>query len=209
MKKIMLIFGLIIFGIGILFFVYFTHQVTISGIESYDKKYYINKYSGDLDSSLEIFPDDISNLIDATFISSFRTNLFDSDGYIILSARYNMNDFNNEINRLSKINITISDCNKNTYTNHIKYDDIDYVYPAYITIDGFAHTYEYALINKSDLEIIYVYLSYPDKNNLKYKKYLKKDKSEYSKTDTLDLYSIYNHSFDKGKSFTEYGDCQN
>ena len=183
----------------------------ITGIENYDKDYYINKYGGDLDSNLSIFPNDISKLIDPLFYSSLKTNLFDTDGYILLITKYNEIDFNNEIDRLSKINITINEnCypNSNTYTNYIVYDENSYDYPAYITIDGFSNTYEYALINENDYEIIYVYLSYPSINNINYNKYLKKDKSVYSKLKTIEFYSIYNHSFDDNHSFMEYGDCK-
>lgn len=181
----------------------------VSGISNYDKNYYIEEYKGDLDSNLSIFPDKKMNFINATFSSSFQSNLFDSDGYIILKTKYKKEDYNKEINRLKKIKQIIkSTCNKNykTYTNYIKYDTKSYKYPAYITIDGFAYTYEYALINKKDLEIIYIYLSYPDINNKNYKKYLKKDKSYYKK-DTIKMYSIYNHSFDNNKTFVEIEDC--
>ena len=183
----------------------------ITGIDNYDKSYYIKEYGGDLDSDLSIFPDDKSNLKDAEFSSSFQTNFFDSDGYILLESKYDKDTFNSEIERLKNIKATIyENCydNSDTYTNYIKYDDKSYKYPAYITIDGFGHNYEYALINEDKLEIIYVYLSYPKKNNSKYKEYLKEDKTIYSKIDTLDNYSMYNHSFDNGASYMEVGDCK-
>ena len=118
--------------------------------------------------------------------------------------------FENEIERLSDINITIYEScssDSNYYTNNIKYDNSSYNYPAYITIDGFSHTYEYALIDRENKEIIYMYLSYPGENVSKYKEYLKRDESEYSKKDTLELFSIYNHSFDGGRSYMESMDC--
>lgn len=182
----------------------------ITGIENYDKNHYIEEYGGDLDSNLSIFPNDKSKLINADFSSSFKTGLFDSDGYILLRTKYSEEDFNNEVERLSKIEMTIKEnCypNSKSYTNYIKYDENNYKYPAYITIDGFGHTYEYALINKDDLEIIYVYLAYPSVNNSKYSDYLKEDKSEYSKTEVLSLYSMYNHTFNNGSSFVEFNDC--
>lgn len=197
----------LLFSLGIASLTFLTPATNISGIENYNKNYYIKEYGGDLDSNLSIFPNDTLDILDATFYSSFQTNLFDSDGYIILKAKYNEDNFTKEIERLSALKITISNCKKDSYTNYVKYDKKSYEYPAYITIDGFGHTYEYALINKDSLEIIYVYLSYPDINNSKYNEYLKNEKEEYSKNDTLDMYSMYNHSFDKGKSFIEYGDC--
>lgn len=181
----------------------------VSGISNYDKNNYLKEYKDDLDSNLSIFPDKNLNFVKAKFKSSFQSNLFDNDGYIILKTNYNKEDFNNEINRLNELKQTIkSTCNKKykEYTNYIKYDTKSYKYPAYISIDGFAYTYEYALINKKELEIIYIYLSYPDINNNTYKKYLKKDKSYYKKN-TINMYSMYSHSFDNNKSFVEVGDC--
>ena len=197
----------ILFVLGIISFSFSNASNDISGIENYNKDYYIKEYGGDLDSNLSIFPDDKSNLINSTFTSSFKTNLFDSDGFIILDAKYNKKDFDNEISRLKNISISIpKTCYPNSlsYTNYIKHDIDSYNYEAYITIDGFGSTYEYALINENELEIIYIYLSYPNINNTNYNKYLKKDKSIYS-NNNLNMYSIYNHSFDNGKSFTD--DC--
>ena len=201
-----LIVRIIIVG-GIVALITFNPYKNISGIENYNKEYYIKEYKGDLDSNLSIFPNDTFNLINPTFYSSFKVGLFDTDGYIVLDTKYNENDFNNEINRLSNLNMIISNCNGSTFTNYIKYDENSYQYPAYITIDGFSSTYEYALIDKDNLNITYVYLSYPNVSNIQYNKYLKKDKSEYSIMDTLNKYSMYNHSFDNNNSFNEFDDC--
>ena len=183
----------------------------IKGIENYNKESYIKKYGGDLDSNLSIFPDDKSILLNPKFSSSFSTGLFDTDGYILLESKFSEENFNKEVERLSKLNIVVkSSCYKNAeeYNNYIKYDELSYSYPAYIAIDGFGHTYEYALINEEEFEITYVYLSYPNVNDNRYNKYLKKDKSEYSKTNMMGQYSIYNHSFDDGKSYMEFDDCE-
>lgn len=196
--------------LGIIFLLFFHPSTDLNGLQNYDKDYFIREYGGDLDSNLSIFPNDKSILDDASFLSSFSTSLFDTDGYMILKSRYNKYDFENEINRLKDISVQIyENCYRNSKsaTNVIKYDDTSYEYPAYVTIDGFDSKYEYALINYNELEIIYVYLSYPNINNLNYNDYLKKDKSEYSKYDTLSLYSMYMHSFDNGVSFSEFGDC--
>ncbi len=198
--------------LGIASLTFLTPSKNISGIENYNKNYYIREYGGDLNSNLSIFPNNKDKLKDAEFKSEFQTNLFDSDGYILLISKYTKDDFADEINRLKNIRITIHDgcgSNSQSYTNYIKYDEKSYKYPAYITIDGFGHTYEYALINKDKLEIIYVYLSYPKMHNKIYKDYLKNDKSTYSIVDTLDMFSLYNHSFDNGSSFIEYSDCNN
>lgn len=179
----------------------------ITGIENYDKNYFIEKYGGDLDSNLAIFPDDISNMISPEFFSSFKTSLFDTDGYIILNTKYDYNDFYKEIERIKNINITISDCKNSEIVKYIQYDENIYKLPAYITMDGFLSTYEYALTDNDNLSITYIYLTYPDVNNKTYETYLKKDINEYSNNNNLENYSIYNHSFDNEKSFYSYLDC--
>lgn len=200
----------VIMGLGLVTLTSLDPIKNISGIENYDKNYYIKEYGSDLDSNLSIFPENKSDIIEVTFSSSFQTNLFDSNGYILLTSKYKKEEFDSEINRLRKLSMTIYDSckdNAQSYTNYVKYDDKSYEYPAYITIDGFGHTYEYALVNEEGLEIIYIYLAYPNKEDSRYKKYLKKDLSLYSITNTLEMYSMYNHSFDNGESFMEFGDC--
>ena len=49
------------------------------GIENYNKDVIIEKYAGDLDSDLSVFPDEI--LTDKTeYSADFKPNLFDTDG---------------------------------------------------------------------------------------------------------------------------------
>ena len=182
----------------------------IKGIDNYDKNYYIEEYGEDLDSNLSIFPDDKDKLKDASFSSSLKSGLFDTDGYILLVTKYSFDDFEEEINRIKNLNMIIkSSCHEDAieYTNNIKYDDDSYKYPAYITIDKFDSTYEYCLINRDELEIIYVYISSPNIYNSNYKKYLKKDKSLYLKHNAIEAYSMYNHSFNN-RSFMEFDDCK-
>ena len=215
LKIVILILGayiifklLVIFGVISLNFI--SPKTIIKGIDNYDKNYYLKEYGNDLDSTLEIFPDNKDILSNANFISLMQTNLFDTDGYIILNANYSKDDFNKEIDRLSKIEITIKEnCYDKaaTYTNKIMYNKELYEKGAYITINGFGHTYEYALVDENNLNITYIYLAYPKLNNEEIKPYLMKDLSNYKKKN-ITGYSIYNHSFDKGKSYVEVSDCK-
>lgn len=195
------------FFLGISLLTFFLPPENISGVENYNKNYYIEKYSGDLDSDLSIFPDDISSAIDSDFISSFQTNLFGSDGYIILKAKYNKENFENEIKRISNLEKNIV-LDNSSYTNKVKYSETYYNYPAYITIDGFGNKYEYCLINEGEFELIYIYLSYPDILSSAYSNYLKVEKQDYFKQNTLDNYSMYNHTFDNGESYIEFDDYE-
>ena len=208
-RKILIIIISIIFLSLLGIFIFNNLKSSNNVINYFDKEYYIKKYGSDLDSNLSIFPNDINSL-DSKFSSKLKTGLFDTDGYVLLTINYDKEKYDKEIERLSKLNMIIKETcysNSKSITNYVKYDDKSYEYPAYITIDGFSNKYEYALLDKNNLKIIYIYLSYPNINDINYNKYLKKDKSYYSNSNSLNLYSMYNHSFDNGKSYMEYNDC--
>ena len=172
----------------------------VEGAENYNKDAIIEKYSGDLDSDLSIFPDEIfTDKIEYT--ADFNSNLFDTDGMMILVCAYADEQFTDEISRLKALSKTI-EYDEQQYTNDVLYDEDSYSYPAYITIDGFGNTYEYALIDEFNNRIIYVYLAYPnDKTLQEYSDYVKKDLSVYEEENTWDAFSMYNHSFDGGAPF--------
>lgn len=187
------------------------YSPTVEGIENYDKYYFIKIYRGDLDSNLSIFPDNKKMLNSSIFKSYLQEDLFNISGYILLDAYYSAEEYSKEVKRLKDISITIHESCRNDskeYVNIIKYDDSSYDYPSYITIDGFAGKYEYALLDEKENKITYLYLAYPDINNNSYSKYLKKEKNNYTQNDSLKSFSIYNHSFDNGKSFNEVDDCE-
>ena len=106
---------------------------------------------------------------------------------------------------LSSISFTITHPDGQTFTNNILYDPHSYAYPAYIATDGFGSTYEYALIDREGSRIIYVFGTYVMPDQFPYKDYLKKDLSGYKK-DALQGFTVYNHSFDGGKSWDEFSD---
>lgn len=179
----------------------------IEGIENFDKAHYVREYSGDLDSNLSIFPDDTSCMINPEFKSYFKTSLFDTDGYIVLDTKYDEEKFNDEIERLKNIEVKIKFKDEEV-TNKIKFDNENYFYDAYIANDGFGSTYEYALIDKDNNHIIYIYIAYYNSSYDIKDVYLKKNTFEYFDYNayTLDRYSIYNHTFDGGESYIEFDD---
>ena len=155
-----------------------------SGAENYDKTYYITKYGGDLDSNLSVFPDTVEADRVILYESSFGEGLFDTDGYMILEYRCDEEQIAAEEERLKGISFTITHYDGQTYTNHVRYDEKSYPYPAYIAD---------------------VYAAYVIPNGFKYKDYLKTDRSAYKK-DSLKAFTVYNHSFDGGKSWDEFDD---
>ena len=158
-----------------------------SGIENYNKAKIIEGYGKDIDSGLFLFPNETEKMMEATFASNLKTGFFDTDGYIILQAKYNAEDFEAEVERLSGIECSVMDV-----VLGVQYDTESYSLPAYVAVDGFDHVYEYALIDRDSCKITYVLLSYPEDVDLnEYEQYLKLDMSEYMIKDTLKCFSIY------------------
>lgn len=188
------------FVLTMIFFMENTPYETQVGIENYDKAKISEQYRSDL-SELFIFPEDTKDMIEPTFVSSFKTGFFDTDGYMILQARYDKEDYDAEVKRLSSIECTVDDI-----TIGIKYDDESYALPAYVAIDGFDYEYEYALLDEKNHTITYVILSYPEYVDLsEYEEYLKLDADEYKIEDSLNQFSIYSRYYKDGV-YIEYSD---
>ena len=172
----------------------------------YDPAAIVARYHGDLSTGLYIFPKELPGE-DAEYHIELTTNLLDTDAAIILKYTYPQEAYEEEIARLQGITAVISD-GKESVTNTVRYDEDSYRYPAYVTIDGFASTWEYALTDEKTGTIVYVFLSYPVLKDLEeeYGEYLKKDRSAYEVKDPTAGYSLYCHSFDGGKSFAEFDD---
>lgn len=188
------------FVLTMIFFMENTPYETRVGIENYDKAKISEQYRSDL-SELFVFPEDAKDMIEPTFVSSFKTGFFDTDGYMILQARYDKEDYDAEVKRLSSIECTVDDI-----TIGIKYDEESYALPAYVAIDGFDYEYEYALLDEKNHTITYIILSYPEYVDLsEYEEYLKLDADEYKIEDTLNQFSIYERYYKDGV-YIEYSD---
>ena len=195
--------------LGIVMVVEAAPSNVITGIEHYDKAYYLENYGGDLDSLMLIFPEQVDLAVEATFESKMDTGLFDTSGYILLCAEYEKEQFEKEKARLSEITCTIYSLGQEeeSVTKNILYDENSYSLPAYVTCDGFRDMYEYALIDEENFSVTYVYLSYPEPaTENAYKNYLKCDLSLYNITDSFNQFTIYAHSFDGGEIWTEASD---
>lgn len=176
------------------------------GLSYYHKEDLLHEYGGDLGSYLMIFPDDKTMLKDCEFSYDLHIGLLDTDGYILLEARYDEAAYYLETVRLANLKLSIREERKDgmTAVQEVRRDPDSYAYPAFVTADGFGNTYEYALMDSENLRIIYVYLAYPDVNNEVYGGLLKKDTAEYALDEKPGAFSIYYHSFDGGKSYVMY-----
>jgi hypothetical protein len=172
-----------------------------TGIEEYNKDAILKEYGSDIDSSLFLFPDDTKTCLDAEFVSSLRTGLFDTEGYIIMNVKYNETDYIKEVARLASVSCVM----QNTEVGVI-YDEESYALPAYVAVDGFDYVYEYALMNDDNYEITYVLLSNHISADLaEYQAYLKTDGSAYEIEDALNKFSIYVRANNDG-TYSEYSD---
>ena len=173
----------------------------VSGVENYDKADIVKVYGSDLDSEFLIFPDDTDSMINPTFEGKLKKGFFDTKGYIILQARYDENDYQKEVDRLSKVQYEVSDI-----ILGVRYDEKSYGLPAYVAMDGHSSVYEYALVDEEKCEIVYILLSHPNLDELEgYKDYLKLDESKYKEEITWDKFSIYARHFEDGE-YVEYSD---
>ena len=178
-----------------------------NGYQEYDKEAIVERFHHSLDSNLSIFPDKLISTEENTNYSAFISEeFFDDNPVIFLSCVYTKEQYDGEVNRLKNISITIKN-GKQEYTNFIKHDEESYLNPVYAANDGFASKYEWASLIEEELSIVYLYLDSPDDGTLnRYAPYIKKDRSSYKAISTLDRFTIYNHSFDGGKSYTEFDD---
>lgn len=169
--------------------------------ENYNKKKIVEEYGSDIDSALFLFPDDLQAMTETTFISNFKSGLFDTDGYLILKSKYSIEDYETEVARLADTKCVVMGTE-----SAVRYDTESYALPAYVAVDGFDYVYEYALVDEKNCEITYVLLSYPEYDDLsEYKECLKLDISEYEIEDALNQFTIYARESEDG-IYVEYLD---
>ena len=182
----LLLIGLFIFAIYASFHLNPFMVYKKKGIDKYDKTFVLEKYRGDLNSFLYIFPDDTSKMIDPEYEARFEYGLFDTDGYMILKTTYSPSDYEAEKARLAAINCSV-EYEGEVHYNEVQYNTTDYRLPAYIAVDGYNSVYEYALINDATYEIVYVYTSFWTDIDEAYKK----DSYPDTVGSTLSRFNIY------------------
>ena len=197
-RKIIIIVGIIIM---LLFVGVITPTQSADEIENYNKTQIVEEYGADMDSALFLFPDDMETMLESTFEAKMKSGLFDTDGYIILKARYNKEDYEAEVARIAN-----TKCSVMGIEAEVRYDIESYALPAYVAVDGFDYVYEYALVNEANCEVTYVLLSYSESLELgKYQECLKLDMSQYEIEDVLKQFTIYACESENGV-YVEYTD---
>ena len=197
-RKIIVLVGIIIM---LLFVGSIVQTESVDENENYNKKKIVEEYGSDIDSALFLFPDDLQAMTETTFVSNFKSGLFDTDGYLILKSKYSIEDYETEVARLADTKCVVMGTE-----SAVRYDTESYALPAYVAVDGFDYVYEYALVDEKNCEITYVLLSYPEYDDLsEYKECLKLDISEYEIEDALNQFTIYARESEDG-IYVEYLD---
>lgn len=136
-------------------------------------------------STLEIFPQNIQTSVIKDYYYNYQDTIFDPTCQIYLSCTYDDSKYEAELQRLSRISRTYK-----VKTQNIMYDTENYKYPAYVTIDADNHCYEYALI-PGDNQIIYIFLEFIRKENIKFDLQYLPQNYENENTDKRRGNSIY------------------
>jgi hypothetical protein len=110
---------------------------------------------------------------------------------IYLNITLPEDEYELEVNRLSRIKkgTKVEMYDKSTLSD-IRLDKNNFIYPAYVTMVGYNGTSEYALLNKKEHKIIYVFVQIISENNIKFdREYL--PKGYKNSGDCNESFSIY------------------
>ncbi len=130
----------------------------------------------------ELFPSTIEDLNVVSFKYSYiRSLLFGVTGQVHICVKYDYESFNAEEKRIAEI-VGIS---------NIRYDENEFSFPAYVTIESFNGISEYALIDRNDMRVHYVFIKCIDSDNVVLdREFLPKHWNERLK-ENLSSFSIY------------------
>lgn len=128
----------------------------------------LNKYGSfrkyNLLGNLEIFPQSIpEGLIDGQYYFEYKEGFLDSECQIYLRCCYDILTYKKEIERLTQIEATYQD-----KTQKIHYDEKNFNKPAYVTVFKNDGSYEYALLDKENLSIIYIFVQWTKEKDIKF-----------------------------------------
>jgi len=150
----------------------------LSGCETWNAKPYsaaalhANANYGNFDeffgfSGLMVFPEIIpdSATVNDYYYYCENDSFFDPTCQVYLECSYSEVDFNNEIERLSKISVTYKDV-----VNEIQYQENRFCYPAFVAIDANNYCFEYALCVFNENRIIYIFTQFVKEENVVFNK---------------------------------------
>ncbi len=168
-----------------------------TNIDEYESTLKELKENSDAHSLLYIFPDSVNkdNVLEYKYAES--DGLFDGSYLFYLVEKYNEENFNNEVERLNSIKVEFKE-----ETKSILYTEEGFNYPAYVTIYDNNGTSEYALVNKEDSTIIYVFMQLFNESDSNIdEKYFPVDYHVNKKDTKRDGYNMYYHFYKNGDGY--------
>ena len=159
---LLIILAILLICVGIIFIIYKQEPYEKNDIENYE--IYLKELieSEDAHSKLFIFPEKVKkdNVEDFQYLK--KDGLFDGSYLFYVIIKYEEKEYNKEIERLKNIKRVFNGDSKNIlFVDSIKY-------PTYITICDGLDTNEYAMLDKDNFKIIYVFNQlFNSNNNLK------------------------------------------
>jgi len=153
---------IVAFWVGLFFFVLFLLSGGF-GNKTTDISEYreFSNYRGE--SNLEIFPEKIyTSAEEVKYFYVYRNGVLDKESQIYLEYTLSRSEFRIEVKRL-----------RNTATI---VNTEDYLYPAYLIVNENKEIHEYALVDKENFRIYYIYLQYIPRGKVKFdEEYLNKE----------------------------------
>lgn len=160
---------------------------TSQRIEEYRQWSLPEKYT-----QLLVFPEAIpDSAVEVSYYYRYESGYTRPMCQIFLSCRLDEETYAEEAERLSSLFYESETAGKQT----VRYDDVSFPYPAYVTIEGYDFCYEYALTDETEQRIIYVYAMNTLEQDIKFDTaflpdYFMEDFTELSVTG-LDRFTMY------------------
>lgn len=191
---------------GLLLLIVFSMLISLSACSPY-KNSDVSKYGEFRDyskyssgsSDYLVFPESIPESAEnVKYYFEHVEEILDPAIQLYLEYELSKEDYDAEIQRLK--NIKGYNANTNDYTdekNAIKYDDTNYIFPAYVSInDSFDCSFEYVLMDEEQNRLIYIYMTHIDsKSRIKFDtSYLSKEWEHSLWSESENSHDIYSDS---------------
>lgn len=125
-----------------------------------------------------IFPSDAGGDAVKDFYFMKNSSLLDDTIVLYEKCSFDSDAYEAEVDRISRIQYGWFDADDSfmrddyTSTSEIKYNDSDFIHPAYVTVWRKGYCCSYALLDSDNQEITYVYLQYANRSDIKFDKSL-------------------------------------
>lgn len=173
--------------------------LTMSGCKKYEStditKYRefasSEKYVGER-TLFTIFPDQIPDSAEIEqYYFYYKEDLFDNSYQIFLNCTLGSEDYEKEKERVSSL-VDPGLIDPSEVRKKIRYDDKNFIYPAYVAKLGHDSTNEYVLFDDSESRVVYVYLQFIEPREIQFPaKYLPDGYSGWG--DCSDSYVVFGY----------------